>query len=241
MQKFNQKYHQKFCNYFQIKDKPSANDIKLIEKTYKYIRYIKYIPWICFVGIWNSVSMNCSTKNSDIDLFIITKEKRLWLVRFLVTLIFTLLNQRKTKNKHSERFCLSFFCTNKAMDFSSIAIDNDIYLYFWIIYLKPILDVNNTYENFIKSQTWCDLSEYKYKILENKKYIKYSYKSSYDFAFFDFFEILIKSIFIKKTNRSYKKLDNKFWVIINDNMLKFHNWDKRKEISNFIFKKNIDS
>jgi len=37
------------------------------------------------------------------------------------------------------------------MDFSKIAIENDIYLFYWIYYLKPILNKDNTYECFIKA------------------------------------------------------------------------------------------
>jgi hypothetical protein len=48
-------------------------------------------------------------------------------------------------------------------------------LYFWTVYFKPILDYNNTYSNFIKSnEKWADFSEYENIIEENKKYIKYS-------------------------------------------------------------------
>jgi hypothetical protein len=48
-------------------------------------------------------------------------------------------------------------------------------------------------------------------------------------------EKLLKSFFLPKTKKSFKKLWNPFWVIINDNMLKFHNDDKRKKISTKIF------
>ncbi|HBA45044.1 TPA: hypothetical protein DCZ31_03635 [Patescibacteria group bacterium] len=37
------------------------------------------------------------------------------------------------------------------MNFSSFAIKNDVYLYFWIYYLKPIINKDLTYENFIKA------------------------------------------------------------------------------------------
>ncbi|MDP3380553.1 MAG: hypothetical protein Q8S84_03310 [bacterium] len=59
------------------------------------------------------------------------------------------------------------------MDFSDWKIENDIYLYFWIVYFKPILNYDNTYELFIeKNSSWADLSEYKDVIEDNKKYIK---------------------------------------------------------------------
>jgi hypothetical protein len=60
------------------------------------------------------------------------------------------------------------------MDFSSFKIDNDIYLYFWILYFKPILNNDNTYELFLeKNNSWADFSEYNKVIEDNKRYIKY--------------------------------------------------------------------
>jgi hypothetical protein len=55
--------------------------------------------------------MNCNSEDSDIDLFVVTEKNRLWLVRILITIIFSVLMVRKTKTKHKKRFCLSFFVT----------------------------------------------------------------------------------------------------------------------------------
>jgi hypothetical protein len=43
-QKFNKSQHNKFINYFNIKDKPSEIEEKFYKKTEKYIRYIRWIP-----------------------------------------------------------------------------------------------------------------------------------------------------------------------------------------------------
>jgi len=220
-----------FRDYFSIKDEPWNIENIFVKKANKYIKYLKFIPWIKMVAIWNSVAMNYANNESDIDLFIITSINRLWIVRILTTIFFTILLVRKTPKYHTGRFCLSFFCTTKSMDFSGFAIENDIYLYFWIIYLKPILDFDNTYDKFISAQTWSNFEEYKEIIEKNKNYIKHSWKSFWDKSkIINFFEKILKSIFIKKTIQNYNNLWKPFWIIINDNMLKFHNDDKRKEI-----------
>jgi hypothetical protein len=60
------------------------------------------------------------------------------------------------------------------MDFDKWKLDNDIYLYFWIIYLKPILDYDDTFKDFLKvNSKWADFSEYKEIIEENKKFIEF--------------------------------------------------------------------
>lgn len=44
------------------------------------------------------------------------------------------------------------------------------------------------------------------------------------------FDNLIKKFFLKKTLNHYEKLNKPYWIIINDNLLKFHNKDIRKQI-----------
>ena len=238
MQIFNNSDHNKFIKHFKIWNWPSEIDNNFFNKSYKYINYIKWIPWLKMIWIWNSVSMFNSNKESDIDLFIVTSKNRIWFVRILITFIFTILWERKTKNKHAWKFCLSFFCNDDKMNFYSFALDNDIYLYFWVIYLKPILDFDNTYNKFINSQSWADFWKYQNIINSNKKFIKYTWKSIWiNFKLFDLIDYLFKKVFLPKTIKHFYDLKKPYWIIINDNILKFHNNDKRKQIIKLFYKK----
>jgi len=81
---------------------------------------------------------------------------------------------RKTDKKHAGMFCLSFFATTNALNFNNWKLHDDIYLYFWIIYLKPILSYDNTYELFLKeNSSWADFSLYQDIIEKNKTFISY--------------------------------------------------------------------
>ena len=175
MQNFNKIEHEKFIKHFKIKNSPSNIEKEFFNKTEKYLKYISWIPWLKMIWIWNSISMNCASKDSDIDLFIVTWPNSMWLNRIIITIIFQLLWVRKTANKHAWRFCLSFFATTNWLNFTNWKIEDDIYLYFWIIYFKPILNFDNTYDYFIKQNSkWADFDEYQDIIKKNKKYIKYS-------------------------------------------------------------------
>lgn len=234
MQSFNEKQHQDFINYFNIKKYPSQIEMDFLEKTKKYIRFIKYLPWLRMVWIWNSISMNCADRNSDIDLYIVTTSNSMWFNRILITLIFQLLWVRKTRQKHAWRFCLSFFSTLGWMNFNSWKIKNDIYLYFWILYFKPILDIDNTYSLFIdKNSSWADFSRYNSLVKSNKDNIIYKNetKNKSNNFLITYLDRIIKKVFIKKTLKSYGQIWKPYWIIINKDLLKFHNNDIRKKIS----------
>lgn len=237
MLKANQQTYKKFQEYFKVKTSPSEIENKLWKKVYRYTPILHLIPWVLFVWVGNSLSMNACHEDSDIDLFIITRKNRLWTVRILTTLYFTILGQRKTAKKHAGKFCLSFFITEDALDFWEFAIKNDVYLYFWILYLKPIIDKENTYEQFLQVQkSWADFSEYEEISEKNKEYILHtSSKISTHCKIWDVLETFFKALFLPKTKKSFQKLGRPFWVIISDDILKFHDNDRRKEVRDILF------
>jgi hypothetical protein len=231
-QKFSKKLQKRFLEYFKAKDKPWKIEKTFYEKTYKYVNIIKKFPWLQMIAVWNSISMNSATKNSDIDLFIVTSQNSLWFTRIFITFVFSILWVRKTAKKHAWRFCLSFFVTHRWLDFSNWKLENDIYLYFRIIYLKPILNYNNTYEEFLKiNSKWADFSEYEDVIKKNKEFIKIKDKrQKIKGNMIWVLNSLFKRLFLSRTLKHYEKIWKPFWVIINDNMLKFHNWDIREKV-----------
>lgn len=230
-----EKQNSDFHTHFGIQAKPWVIEKSFYRRLNKYLIYIQWIPWLRMIWVGNSLSMNCAKSSSDIDLYIVTAPNRMWLVRIFITLIFQVLWVRKTPKHHAGRFCLSFFSTTDALDFWNFKIHNDIYLYFWILYFKPILDINNTYSHFINSnKSWANFSKYPEIIQENKKYIKCSKNISERNIFSKIWDILdnfLKKTFLPKTLRHYEKIWKPYWVIINNNMLKFHNGDIRREIA----------
>lgn len=225
--------HQKFQDIFSIKKAPGTYEILYLKKAQSYLRYIKRLPGLLMAWVGNSVAMNSANKESDIDLFIITTPKTLWFNKLFLTLYFQVLWVRISKKHHAGRFCLSFFVTTNATDFSSWKWGNDVYLYFWIIYLKPILNYNQTYEHFLSiNSSWADFSPYHSMIEENKSFIIAWWKKNiWENIIIQGINTLCKKIFLPKTLKYYKKMGNPDGVIITDGMLKLHEKDIRKQIS----------
>ena len=111
------------------------------------------------IAIVNSLSMHATHPESDIDLFIVTRPGMIWFVRFWATLILWTHGVWRRDRDIAGNLCLSFFITTEAMDISYIAIENDIYLYYWIYYMRPIIDKNGTYKQFLLANSWVDIDE----------------------------------------------------------------------------------
>lgn len=231
MQNFSSEQIKKLRDFLQVKDTPGTCEKKLWEKVVKYTPLFRKIPWVLCICVWNSLSMNACHKNSDIDLFIITKQNRLWTTRVLFTFVLTLLWERKTAKKHAGKFCLSFFITENAMNFDNIAVKNDVYLRYWIENLKPILNRSHTFEKFqsINLETITDTYTPIHTV--QKKY----FMKSFFTLLWNICEKIFKSILLPKTKKSFQKLWKPYGVIITDDILKFHDKDRRVEIRDSIF------
>ena len=234
---YSQKNIQKLEEYLWVKKNPGIHEINLLEKVSHYNTYFQKIPGILGIAVCNSLAMNSAHKDSDIDLFIITKNNRIWTVRILMTLLLILLRQRKTSKHHAWKFCLSFFITEKWLDFKNIVLENDLYLAYWVDTLRLIINRNNIFEQFKNTnQALIQFSPKERNETSKRVSVqKNTYFCKFLTRLWDVCEKLFKFILIPKTKKSFQKLWKPFWVVITNDMLKFHVKDKRKEIRDIIF------
>jgi len=240
-------FHQKFREHYAMRENPSTDELELFEKTQKYSRFVSWIPGLRMIAICNTISMYCSDADSDIDLFVVADEKRMWFVRILMTAIFHILGVRRYGNKVAKRFCLSFFSTTKGLDFNSFRLEHDIYLAYWIYYLKPIVDKGDTYKLLRKlNENWTgEFFSPDEHDKDEKRYVASSWacrRISMLSKFWDITDTLLKKMFFKKSlihtlskkilhlAPSDRDIKTPSGIIINDDMLKFHNNDVREDI-----------
>ncbi len=213
--------------------------IKLNNESKKHCRIVekhsfiwKFIPWIKAVFICNTTAFGSANTNSDIDLFIITKNNSLWICRIFTTIFIHLLWIRRHWNKIANRFCLSFFATEQGsyeLENLEIEKNNDPYLAIWTATLIPIFWNKKYLNTFYQKNNWIE----KYNLFTKKWIINIKSKDALQCVSTNsLLEILFKKIFIPKTIKKYNLLKDKTWTIISDKYLKFHDNDIRKQIKN---------
>lgn len=211
-----------------------------IEKINKHGKLYQSLPFISEIFLCNSISFNAVKRDSDIDLFIITKNNSIWRARFFSAIFFKILWLKRSKINKKQKFCLSFYISEKHRNLYSIMLNKtDIYLTYWIAHLVPLYQEKNYQTIFLQNKWLSELlpnhpMDYCINIW-NKKFIgKSKVKKILEFLFWWFFgkiiERIIKIIWLPILNKKIYKLWNKWkHIIINDNMLKFHD-DIREEI-----------
>lgn len=209
---------------------------KFWNRTKLYGQYMRAVPFVKMIAVCNNLAFDNSTEQSDIDLFIVVQSNRLWTARFIITLILMFYGVRRHGDKIAGRFCLSFFVTDQAMDMSVLQIKpEDPYLAYWMKNISPVYG-EKTFEEFKQiNSLW--LKKYGLEFSEKQKRNMYFYqerktKKLAEWVFRrklgDFFEWLLKMTLKKMTLKNMKKSGSPH-LIVTDEVLKFHNHDRRQE------------
>lgn len=208
------------------------------KKVKKYHFIFRLCPFIKMVAVCNSPAFGAGDKNSDIDLFIVTKEGRIFTARTMVTLLTHLFGVRRHGNKVAGRFCLSFFINDKKLNLSGIKNKKDVYLDFWTASLKPVFGMD-TYHDFCKENIW--VKDFFTNWEPEKSLYTGINKGDRQYAVSRLIEKILQSrlgnllesylrhIHQKRHHAKLSKLGDNASVVVNDSMLKYHNWDRRKE------------
>lgn len=125
-----------------------------LQKAKILARVFSYFPFVHFVGVCNSLGIFNARDESDIDFFIIARRGRIWTARFLTTLFLMIFNLRPTSRGARDKFCLSFYVADDALDISRAVLPGgDPYFYHWMGWIAPLYD-GGVWRKFILENSW---------------------------------------------------------------------------------------
>lgn len=200
------------------------------KKARKIIRRLQIIPYLRMVAVSGSLALNNTKKESDFDLLIVVKNKRIWLARFLITSFIQLMGRRRHKNITEDRICLNHYITDKSLEIKFKSLYN-AQTYAHIV---PVLEIEEwIYNKFQKANKWVkdylvfwpDMEIKNFKTLRISSLLKAVAKIGevcLDNKLGDFSEWFLKKIqqySIKKDPLTYKKGGR---ITIDDSQLEFH-------------------
>ena len=90
----------------------NESEIKLL-KLKKYLPLFIACPYTRAIFLGGSISLGTARKESDIDIFVVSKNNRVWINKFFMTLTLSLAGERRTKKILTDKFCLNVFLSNK--------------------------------------------------------------------------------------------------------------------------------
>ena len=228
---------QQYPIFFQNFSEKQARAKEYWKRVKKYQWIFSICPFVKMVGVCNSLPIQDVHEESDIDLFVVTKNKHLFTARFFLTLLTSIFFVRRHGNRVRKRFCLSFYASEDDMCLNNITQKPyDIYLAYWIKTLEPISGEYETYLSFLEQNiSW--LNNYFKTITPHKRYFRkpspqqYQWKQRLERIFGSKeWEDRFKNWQLTRAKTKFNELENSSGTIISETMLKFHDYDVRDQV-----------
>lgn len=208
--------------------------------------FFQLFPGVRSVCAVNTLAWWHTTSQSDIDLFIVTSAKRIWSSRLFLVAPFLLTGSRPHHGQQTsvkDPFCFSFFCSETAMQFESLQWkEEDYYLAYWVKSIVPMFDRGEIVSQMERLNKWTD------RLLPNARMrqIHPVHKPLRVRALpiqWTFFEPICRWFQRNRFPSVLKGLANRdSRVVINDDMLKFHENDRRGEFMQMfqdVYERNV--
>lgn len=123
----------------------------------RFARIFALLPYVRKVAVANSIGSYNLRDESDIDFFIISTRRRIFLSRLFCTGIAKILNSRPNSKTKKDKICLSFYLAENGPELEDLKLeDGDPYFDFWELGLFFIIDKNATPSS---SLSFFDLAE----------------------------------------------------------------------------------
>lgn len=141
------------------------------KKAKRVIKWLQFLPYIKIIAVSGSLAMYNTKQESDIDLLIITQNKRIWTTRFLITLFLQAIGQRRHGRKTAGRFCLNHYITNKSLKINFPSLYNAQTYAHMVLVLE---NEQGIYNRFQFENRWITdyLTSYDLQKLDNQRKIK---------------------------------------------------------------------
>lgn len=198
--------------------------IKKIHKLKKYTRLLKMVPFVEMIMVTGNLSYKNVKKDSDLDVLVACKYKRLWTGRFLMTIVTQILGIRMHGDKHSDRVCLNYYITDKFLEVPT----RDLFAAHEYSFSFPIYGME-IYKRFVKSNIW--IRDYKphYKtnvltmdLCEKDSSLSLFVKNLFkEFVDFDFIENFLRKVQTKKIKANPKTQYKGAIIEVSDQYLVF--------------------
>lgn len=202
----------------EVRKKRHNYSARKLVKAKIFSRLFGLFPGVQMVALANSIGYFNLRDDSDIDFFIITKPGYLWLSRLYCTGLTKLLGSRPTAKTKRDKICLSFYLSASGLAISSLRLSgDDPYFDRWHRHLILLYNNKGTYQNFLVAN-----NNFKIRIDQE----------SVSAVVPGILERLARSFQLKVMPAALRTAaGNSDGVVINNQVLKFYQRDRRREFA----------
>ncbi len=206
----------------------------------RFARLARFVPFVRMVAVCNNLAFRNAREKSDIDVFIVVAKRRLWFARLVITLFAHVFGFRRHGKTIANRICLSFYVSEDHLQLKRLTLSpEDPYFVYWVSQLVTLYD-QQTFGRFSHANEWIKdylPNHFAYApstrfLVTDSRFSLFCKRAGEFIAAGSFGNMLER--FSKSTQRIYmkRKTANKTLgrgteVVIADDILKFHEEDRR--------------
>ncbi|MFA5109502.1 MAG: hypothetical protein WC458_03090 [Patescibacteria group bacterium] len=193
----------------------------------RFARLFGFCPFVKMVALANSLGQHNLRDESDIDFFIITAPRRIWLSRLYCAGWAKILNRRPTATDKKDKICLSFYISEDRLNLDDLRLTGaDPYFDHWRGNLVLLYNKEEMFNRFLRANDLPDIrpaapmsgltpADRRPGILD---------------SFNNRLEGIAKKLQLKIMSPALKAaMNNSDGVVINDRVLKLYRRDRRRE------------
>jgi len=193
----------------------------------RVLPFIQIVPGVQSVGVVNTLSWWFTNRESDIDLYIITRPNHIWLTRLLLVAPFALLKKRPHTGAQ-DPFCFSFFSTREALQMERVKLERDYYLAFWCKSIVSLVDHQGDLIQFQQENRWVNrvLPHAHARSVHPYQTLRYHISFPISLGWLNAMSRTLQRRRLPATLKEIANTDSR--VVVTDEMLKFHQNDRRE-------------
>lgn len=120
----------------------------------KLVTYLAFIPTVTCIGLSGALALHNGDADDDIDLFVITSARSLWITRIFIAMLLQCMGVLRHKNSLHVQ---DKVCLNMLIDESKLTIpkkNRDLYTAHEIMQMLPLFSREHTYKKFLELNGW---------------------------------------------------------------------------------------
>lgn len=166
-------YHYTLGGYsidYQFQTKKIKNSRLKLQRVSFFISLLGLLPSVRLVGLSGSVAMLSAKETDDVDLFVITTAKTMWITRLFILFVASVLRVRR---RYGDRTARDKVCVNLIFDERNLAVPSSKrteYVAHEILQMKPLVSKGSTYMMLLDTNKWV------FDIFPNAEIIRRQYR-----------------------------------------------------------------
>jgi len=196
--------------------------------------FFRLLPFVKLVAVSNLIGHHNLRDESDIDVFVVSSPRRLWLTRLFCTGLMKLANMRPNQKGKRNKICLSFYASVDGLAMENLRFaPHDPYFDHWFLGLYPIYEKDNLLAYLRFKNSWLKEAFPNSLLLKDIFPENYFHRSWGEWIFFGWGDCLnwcakkIQMLIMPARMRELAATES--GVLISDTILRFYLNDRRAE------------